>query len=256
VAPRLETITRVLMVAQFVALPLLILRICLAGIQRKYIFFTTYLAISFVQIAIQYVIPYSSLAYGYAFVFSEMLIVVLYVLIVLELYSKVLAPLAGVAAMAQQYTGGAICVAALVSLGLLYFESSASNLVERFLVFERVMIFSLVLFVLFIVGFLTYFPVSLSRNVIVYSTGYAVFFLAKAASIFARNTQVLDYRVVDEIHLTVNDLCLLFWAVYLSRAGEVAKMTLGHRSNPQDEHRVMQQLDAINKMLSRLPRHK
>jgi hypothetical protein len=256
VTPRFETLTQVLVWAQFVLLPLLILRIWSSGLRRKYPFFTTYLAVSLAQIVASDVIPYSSRAYGYVFVFSEMIIVGLYVLIVLELYSKVLAPLSGVASMAQKYTGGAICVAALVSICFLYFESSAGNLVQQFLVFERVMIFSLVLFVLFIVGFLTYFPVSLSRNVILYSTGYAVFFLAKAASIFARNTHLLGDQLIDQIHMIVNDLCLIFWVAYLNRAGEIAKITIGHRTNPGDEQRVMQQLDSINRALARLPRQK
>jgi hypothetical protein len=256
VTPRFDTLTQVLVWAQFVLLPLLILRIWLCGLLRKYPFFSAYLAMSLAQIVASEVIPYSSRAYGYVYVFSEMLIVGLYVLVVLELYSKVLAPLSGVASIAQKYTVGAICVAALVSICLLYFEAAARNLVQQFLVFERVMIFSLVLFVLFIVGFLTYFPVSLSRNVLVYSTGYAVFFLAKAASIFARNSHLLSGQVIDQIHMTVNDLCLVFWVACLNRAGEVAKITIGHRTNPGDEQRVMQQLDSINRTLARLPRQK
>lgn len=255
-APRLEIVTQLLHWGQFLLIPAVVLRIWAAGIQRTYPLFTAYLIVSFGQLLVLSNIRYSSRAYGYAYVFSELLVVSFYVLVVLELYSKVLEPLSGVASLARQYAGGAICIAALVSVALLYFEPSGRNLVVQFLVFERVMIFSLVLFVLSIIGFLTYFPVSLNRNVIVYTTGYAVFFLAKAASFFARNIHALDYRLVDQIHLAVNDLCLLFWALYLNRAGEFIKMTIGHWTNPRDEQRVMQQLDAINRTLARLPRHK
>jgi hypothetical protein len=237
-------------------MPAVVLRIWAAGIQRTYPFFTGYLVLDFVSLLILSNISYSSRAYGYAYVFTEILVVSLYVLVVLELYSKVLAPLSGVASLAQRYAGGAICIAALVSIGLLYFEPAGRNLVAQFLVFERVMIFSLVLFILFLVGFLTYFPVALSRNVIVYTIGYAVFFLAKAVSFFGRNTHLLSDALVDQIHMAVNNFCLLFWAVYLNRAGESTKMTIGHRTNPGDEQRVMRQLDAINRTLARLPRHK
>ena len=255
-APRLEIITLLLNWVQFLLIPAVVLRIWAAGIQRTYPFFTAYLIVDFGQLLVLSNIPYSSRAYGYAYVFSEMLVVTLYVLVVLELYSKVLSPLSGVASLAQRYAGGAICMAALVSIGLLYFEPAGSNLVAQFLVFERVMIFSLVLFILSLVGFLTYFPVALSRNVIVYTSGYAVFFLAKAVSFFGRNTHVLGDALVDQIHIAVNDLCLLFWTVYLNRAGESTRMTIGHRTNPGDEQRVMRQLNAINRTLARLPRQK
>jgi len=256
VAPRLDTFTQILTWGQLLAIPTVILRIWAAGIQRIYPFFTAYLVLDLGQILVLSNIRYSSRAYGYAYIYSEMLVVSLYVLVALELYSKVLAPLSGIVTLAQRYASGAICIAALASIGLLYFEPPGRNLVAQFLVFERVMIFSLVLFILFLVGFLTYFPVALSRNVIVYTTGYAVFFLAKAVSFFGRNTHVLSDALVDQIHMAVNNLCLLFWAVYLNRAGESTKMAIGHRTNPGDEQRVMRQLDAINRTLARLPRQK
>jgi hypothetical protein len=249
-----HSLAQALLALQFVAFPLLILRICTAGLWRKYPFFTAYLLAEFVQLFIPYIFPFTSRAYGYAFVFSEAPIVALYVLVVLELYSKVLDPLPGIALESRRYIKVSMAVASVVSLSLLFYEGAATNLVARFLVFERAIVFSLVLFVLFIVGFLVYYPIALSRNIIVYSMGYAFLFLVKAAATFGRNLGVVDYPLVNDVLLGITSFCLVFWIVFLSRGGETTRMVIGHSWNRRDEQRVKEQMEAMNAMLDRLRR--
>jgi hypothetical protein len=98
---------------------------------------------------------------------------------------------------------------------------------------------------------LVYYPIPLGRNVIVYSMGYAVFFLTRAAVPLMINLGQNWARQLGTIAMTVSVACLILWIFALSRAGENKRVVVGHQWNPGDDQRLLAQLEAINTSLLR-----
>jgi hypothetical protein len=251
---RLPPFQLFLLIAQTAILLVLVARLWWTGLHRTYSYFFVYLLLVLFQIAALAVVPFDSKFYRYFWVASEALIVCFYALIVLELYSIVLRDLAGIASLARRYIQAGIAVAILISMLLLAFEKTPQGPVSATLIFERAIASSLVIFVLLITAFLLYYPVPLHRNVIVYSIGYSVYFLLKAAARFIENYSHRWYAEVSTLIVGVSTVCLLFWMAGLTRAGERKTLVLGHRWDPADEERLLSQLKAINASLMRSAR--
>jgi hypothetical protein len=238
----------VLDVAQLALLIILIVRLWLAGLQRVYPFFFTYLVAELLQILLLSAIPNSrhGHAYRYFWVASEGIIDCCYALIVVELYRVVLRDLPGIATISRRYVTITVAVATLGSLLLLRLEETPGNFVSTFFVIERAIVFSLVVFILLVSAFLAYYPVPLNRNVVIYSVGYAVYFLTKATALFVRT---LGHHVAPQIStvlMAVSSVCLLFWALTLNRRGEMRAVVVGHKWKLEDEARLLSKLKAIN----------
>jgi hypothetical protein len=251
---RLPPEQQLLILIQASALIGLSFRIWWMALHRVYKYFFGYLIVALAQTCVPALVPFDSPRYRDAWLVTEGLIVCFYVLIVLELYSIVFQDLAGIAKLSQRYIKLALGVAILVSLLLLGVEKNQVGMVAHLFTFERAVVFSLVLFVLLITAFLVYYPVPLKRNVIVYSIGYAVYFLAKAGSIFISNLGYYWNRWMSNIWLAALLACLLFWLFALNRRGETKTVVIGHQWKATDEERLLAQLKAINTSLLRAAR--
>jgi hypothetical protein len=229
----------------------LLIRFIASGLQRIYRFFFIYLIVLAGQGLYPLVVRQGTDLYAYIFLGTEGVIVLLYALIVLELYSLVLRDLPGIASLSRRYIKVALGIAILVSLALLQFEQIPRTYMARFFTFESTIVSSLVLFVFLITGFLVYYPIPLNRNVIFYSIGYAFYFTSKALALFLRNTGHEWDALFSFSLMGVSTACLIFWIFSLSQQGEKKTVVIGHKWNQKDEQRVMEQLDAINRALMR-----
>lgn len=239
----------VLVVAQAALLIALILRLWAAGLHRVYPFFFSYLLVDLLQTISLSAIPFRSRAYRDLWVASEGIIDCCYALIVVELYRVVLRDLPGIATISRRYITITVAVATLGSLLLLRLEETPRNYVSTFFVIERAIVFSLVIFILLVSAFLAYYPIPLSRNVVIYSIGYAVYFLTKATALFVRTLGHYVMPQISTVLLLVSTVCLLFWAFTLNRRGELNTMVVGHKWKQEDETRLLSKLKAINASL-------
>jgi hypothetical protein len=245
---------QVLIVVQIAALIGLCVHIWRERLQQTYVYFFAYLLMALLQAVLLVFTPYDQPVYVYVWLATEGLIVLFYVLIVLELYTIVLRDLTGLASVSRRYLRITLAAAILISVVLLSFEKSPPSVTGLFLIVERTIVGSLLIFVLFITMFLVYYPVPLNRNIIVYSVGYAVYYLTKAAALFLRNIGHRWYRPLGDLLIVVSGSCLVFWIFTLNRSGEAKNMVIGHRWHPEDEERLLSQLKEINASLSRAGR--
>jgi hypothetical protein len=189
--------------------------------------------------------------YRQLFLGTESIIVCMYALVVLELYSLVFRQLPGIATVSRRYIRVALGVAILAAILLLQLEQTPTTNLTRFYTFECAIVTSLILFVFLITIFLFYYPIPLNRNVIYYSIGYAVYFTSKALALFLRNTGLEWDRYFSLTMLVVSTSCLVFWAWRISRAGEQKTVVIGHRWSRRDEQHLLEQLESINSSLLR-----
>lgn len=245
---------QLLLVVQATGLVLLCIRMSWIGLRRVYPYFFVYLLLGLLQIVVLFFVPYSGVLYRDTWVVSEGLIVCFYALVVLELYSAVLRNLVGIARLSRRYIEASLALAVVASLLLLVLEKSSTYLATAFIIFERAVVFSLVIFVLLVSAFLAYYPVPLARNVIVYSSGYVVYFLAKATMLFLVNRSHQRSPIGESLVESVSAACLFFWLFALNRRGEEKTVVVGHRWNPGDDAVVLLKLQALNDSLVRSAR--
>jgi len=225
----------------------LCVRLLWTRLYRTYPYFFSYLVLSLIQLLAVAFLPLHSVSYLRVWMVSEALTISAYAMVVLETYGIVLSGLAGIASIARGFLKIALGVAASASLLLLGFEATPAQLPGYFTACERVIVSSLLLLVLFSLGFLAYYPVPLHRNALYYSVGFAVYLLTKTATLFAGNLRYYWwYRQVSTSLLAVCCACLLFWLFTLSRKGEQVIVSAGHRWSPEDEQRVLSSLRSIN----------
>jgi hypothetical protein len=245
---------QILLLVEIAALAALCIRMLADGLHRVYVYFFGYLVLEFLQALIPVLVPLQSHLYVDSYTLSEALIVAFYALVVLELYSNVLRDLAGIAATARRYIQVTLVLAIVIALGPLLLERTKTTALGYVLSFEQTVMASLVVFVLLVSAFLVYYPVPLGRNIIVYSTGYAVWFLTGAAVTLMANLGHHWTRQLNTIDMGVSVACFVFWFTGLSREGESKRVVVGHQWNPADQHKLRAQLDAINASLLRASR--
>jgi hypothetical protein len=198
-------------------------------------------------------------AFAWVYLVTQPVMWFFYILIVLELYTLVLRNHQGIATLGRWLLIAALFIAMLVSLLTLVpdLESPLGPypILSYYSLIERGVNSSLVVFLLVIVAFLAWYPIPLSRNVILHSFVFSVYFLSSTATLFVRNVTGFEMtRMASAILLAITDVCLLVWIVFLNRRGESRVVVLGHQWQPGDEERLVEQLDSINKTLLRSTR--
>jgi hypothetical protein len=115
---------------------------------------------------------------------------------------------------------------------------------------STVLLLSLVAMLLF----LLWFPVDVPRNTVIFSAGYLIFFAVKSLSLFFRYFSSEALPFISVAIQVVTAFCYLYWLFLLTLAGETVPVRLGHRWKPQEQERLLGQLDAINATLLRSAR--
>lgn len=229
-------------------------RLCQLGLHRIYRFFFAYLVFAATRSLILLPFNVRSSMYVMIYAITAPILWMFYVLVVLELYSLVLQNYAGIYSLGRWALYGALAFSVTVSI--LTLIPSWGN--ERFrLLFwcttvERGVVFSLVIFLLLILSFLSRYPVALTRNIIVHCIVYTIFFMGVSMTILIRNVVGHELmRELNEVVMVLSAACYLVWIFAITGKGESRIVTLRHNWTVSDERRLIHQLDNINATLLR-----
>ncbi|MBV9768384.1 MAG: hypothetical protein JOZ32_02330 [Bryobacterales bacterium] len=242
---------QVLLTLQVAALLMLCVRMWVAKLHRVYLYFFGYVLVELCQALVPMLVPVESLLYRDLYVVSQGLIMMFYALVVFELYSKVLKDLEGLAKLARRYIRIALGLAILIAVLPVRLEKNPAKMTGYLFAFERTVMSLLVIFVLFIILFLAYYPLPLARNVIIYLAGYVVSFLSVTIVTLINNVGYFWNRSLSTAQMGVDLACFLFWLLALSPEGERRRVVVGHQWNPGDDQRVLRQMEAMNAALLR-----
>jgi hypothetical protein len=120
---------------------------------------------------------------------------------------------------------------------------------------ERAVYFSLVAFLLSILGLLMQYPITLSRNIIVHSMVFSFYFLGN--TIFYLLASMRGYGSLPLVTYAISTITLAAvgaWLVLLNRAGETRKVSLRPHWMPGKEEELVSQLNHLNAALLRATR--
>jgi hypothetical protein len=233
-------------------------RLFVTGLHRRYRIFFFYMVFATVQLGVLASLNEDNGLYQKVWVLTEPLEWLFYVLVVLEIYGLVLQDYRGLATVGKWALITAVLVALLasgISLMAPSHLTSQGTLLRYYYVAERAIYFSLVVFLLSILGFLMQYPITLSRNVIVHSMVFSVYFLGNTVLYL-----VLSMRGFDSIVPVTNALSVITlaavctWLVMLNPAGELRKLSLRPQWMPGREEQLVSQLNHLNAALLRATR--
>jgi hypothetical protein len=198
----------------------------------------------------------SSGLYQQIWVLTESIVAAFYVLMVGELYKLVLEKYKGLYSLGRWalYTSLAVSVSISAITLLPRIKPSMaqrSKIMFYVLATERGIHTGLAIFIILILGFLSFFPVKLSRNVRVHALVFSIFFLSTTFTLLMRS--LFGMRLADEMNalftmITLGSLAA--WLTLLRPAGEDSRrapVSLG----PEYESRLLAHLDSLNSALLR-----
>ncbi|HUB83261.1 MAG TPA: hypothetical protein VMB03_30880 [Bryobacteraceae bacterium] len=200
-----------------------------------------------------------SYLYFYAYFYTEPIQLLAYILVVIELYSLVLERYRGLYTLGRWAMYGAIVISGTISILTLIPKIGASmpepsKLLMYEVALERGVDLALVIFIILIIGFLSKYPVPLSRNVVVHTVIYSIFFLSDALVLLWRT--LFGYKVggtYNVVFAAISSACSVAWALFLTAHGEEVRAQLP-QINPEAEERILHQLDALNATLLKVSR--
>ncbi|MGE5645118.1 MAG: hypothetical protein ACM336_04940 [Acidobacteriota bacterium] len=269
----LEPVERFIWLLSTAGYLLLFLRLRHERLNRTYRFFAAYLLFHVVRsLGLALAAPVGRLVakdssagfaadlYGWVWVATEPILWLLYILIVLELYGLVFQKYKGIASLGRWAIFAGLGIALAISSLMLSADLSNSGAETSHILLyvaaaHRGVASSLVIFLLLITAFLSWYPVPLSRNVVVHSIAYAVYFLSATVSLLIRNVSGGSLVIMTNIGLSIMTiLCLGVWIVFLNREGEALTVKVGQHWQPDQEQHLIEQLASINSTLLRAAR--
>ena len=198
--------------------------------------------------------------YGYSYLVGQALKMILAVFVVREIYQLALENHPAIAAFGRKTVSYVLSASAAVAVCGILLESGASTqgkstILVNFFTIERTVDTALLVFLIVITAFMFWFPVRLKRNVTFYVAGFVAYFFGRAAGLLMVNLFPASYRSgvsAGTVCITIG--CLLVWLFALTGEGETSTTVVGHLWNRDSAERLLLQLDAINRNLSRLGR--
>jgi hypothetical protein len=191
--------------------------------------------------------------YSYWWAFTEVILWVFLVILVLDLCTAIFQDFPSLASFGGRIYRVALGVAIAFSLASLFLSGlpEENTILHVFFAVQRVVLTSLLLVILALLFSLTWFRVNVRKNTIVHAIVFFVYFFAKAGIAFILQTLGLEIRGGTSTALIlVADLCYLAWIIGLRPEGETVELRVGHRWNPEEGERLVQQLAKLNDSLA------
>jgi hypothetical protein len=238
---------------------LVIGRLWWAGLHRTYRFFFASLVFALLRSAALFPFGTRSLMYYRIWAGTEPILWLSYVLVVFELYSLVLKHYRGIYSVGRMFFFAAVATAAVISaitvLPTMTGALSTHPLLYYYVLLEREVVTSLAIFLLLLLALVTWFPVPLSRNLLIHCCVYTTYF-------FASNVINLFWHLggKDAVYwanmskFAVALACYFCWTFFLSRGGEDRTASLHLGRSPLEEKRLLGQLEGLNATLLRTAR--
>ncbi len=195
----------------------------------------------------------SESTYAWVYVLTTPAVCLLQVWTGLEVYRHVFEAYSGLAVLGRRSLLLTAAVGGMLAFGYAYAGSRVAG--EPFptlrfvLLFDSVVAFIVLFFLITLIGFMLWFPVPLKRNVVGYAFGLsailATICTAVAVRVFAGAGAT---EIAGTVIMAVSALTFGWWAATLSKAGETVMPQGTLPRSPGDQERLLEQLKSLNAM--------
>jgi hypothetical protein len=208
--------------------------------------------------------------YRTAWLVERVTVWVFTLLTVYALLGAILAQLPGILKLSRRVLNysfaGAIVIGLLTALpeyraalSTQVLHGRLAHVISAAFIMDRVVASVALVALLFILLFLIWFPVDMSRNLAVFFSGFVVYFALKASLLVfvsvRSNADRSSLHAVSMASAILVSLIFAYWAFFITKAGEaaVARLQLA-RWRKRDEDLLVAQLEAMNASLLRAVR--
>ena len=234
------------------------------SLDRRYRAFFWYFIFRIANSLLSLFLPIKSSAYFYCWIINTPISLILYVLVVRELFGLVLERHKGMYTLGRwiMYFGLALSV----TLSILSFlpklpKATAqrsqwvvfkNSIVGYIMAIDRGITFSLAIFLVLVIFLLSLYAVALSRNVKIHAALFACLFLTNSVgAVFKTIFGLRLYDAVDTGLMGISSICTFAWFFLLTAKGEETRPELPNLG-ALDEGRILYQLDALNSTLMKV----
>lgn len=256
-------IEHILRYAEPLLIVLLVAKVMWARIERLYRAFTAFLLLWLLQdtVPLALNLDVGNPAYGQFFFISEPFAWVLACLVLLELFDLTLADYSGIRSAGRLCLSVGVVLAVIsamiTALPTLLHSTADETTVRFYSVIERsVMVITLVLLaaLLFLI---VHFRLPLPKNTVIYTTGYAIHFVARAAEALFVGEVGGSSLVTGNLVATMVDLgCLTYWIVNLNQQGSNPPPRPKPSLSETQSSNMREHLTDVNDLMERLRRGK
>jgi hypothetical protein len=243
----------------------LIVRLLVLRLHRVYRIFSLFLLSELMAsliASVKVLAPDSLPDYRIIWIVAQCVIWICTLWTVYALLDAVLTKLPGILGFSRKLLNGAFISAGILALltarpeysvsGAPEFVDPIARAVGMGFVLNRVLSTIALLVLVSILGFLLWFPVEVSKNLIVFSTGFLVYFAAKTGLLLTRSLwSHQSLNLVSNLIMFISGACFAYWAIFISRQGETVPVRVGHSWQARDQDRLLGQLEAMNAALLR-----
>ena len=245
----------ILQVVSLFGAALLCFRLFQTGLWRRYPVFFWYFTFRVPDSTWPLFLKADSSLYQKLWMLTEPVAWLFHILVVFELYRLVLEDHKGIYTLGRWAMYAALAIAIPISiLSLIPHFTIHTPDKTRYMGYEfataRGIDFSLALFLLLILLFLSRYPIKLSRNVVVHAALYTILFFSDAFAVFLRTFKIVATETLNIVMIGLSCACIAAWLILLSRRGEEVQAHLPSIS-PQREKNALRQLEALNATLLR-----
>jgi hypothetical protein len=236
----------------------LLARFAVTGLYRIYKFLFTYFLVVIGGSLVLTQTRFGSHSYTFTYMGVEAVMHLLAILAVLEMYGIALAKHPGLAGFGRAgLLAAALLAIAIAAVGVPLDRDVPSGqlpILQRFLTLERSLDVIIVVFLMLIALFITWFPIELSRNTSLVIGGSLVFYLTRGAGLLLVNLSPAHLPAINDVLLSISASLIAIWAAVLRSEKVSEDAVTGHFWDPAAMERLTRQLDAINAALVRFVR--
>lgn len=247
-------LSKILQIISFLGAALLVARLYTTGLWRTYPVFFAYFVFRIPNSLWPLLISNRTRTYEDVWILTEPISWIFHVLVVVELCRLVLRHHRGIYSLLRWAMYGSVALAVTFSILSLLPKikprmTMDTRLVGFYFATQRGLDFSLAVFILLILFFLSRYPVRLNRNILVHATLYTLFFFGGALTMFLHT--LFGSSGTATVNLLLEALsaaCIFAWAALLTCKGEETRDSFIHFS-PRHEQHALRQLESLNATL-------
>lgn len=180
--------------------------------------------------------------------------------VIYALLNAMLRALPGILRYSKRLLHGAFAAAFLIAISVLALDNALSSaqdlkgaldrLVLITYVVDQTIAITILLVLVVMLGFFLWFPVVVARNLAVFSIGYVVYFSCITASLLLQGFhEFANWPIISIVLMLITSICYAYWAIFLSKQGEVVPVHIGHSWQADEQRRLMLRLEEVNGVL-------
>jgi len=226
------------------------------GMRKPLLWFHCWLIFEVVRSLISLPLSFESNAYAYFFCACLPLAWMLYVLMTMEVYERVLSGYRGLAIQSRRTVFAVVALCTVGGIALVVPDLLRSGdpfpILVAVLSANRWVVNSVALLLLAQVAFLLWYPAPMKRNTTVHSLILTLYFLGESAGDLARNQLGPNVARLSSLAVVaLGAIWTLGWVIFLKPSGERDTVAVRSGPPPEFESRVLKQLESLNTYLDR-----